>query len=90
MAEQGGRQLIHAAAVIYALSCVAVFVFQVCLVAGVPFGRLTQGGSHPAARPGSNRVVAGLSIVLLLLITGSVLSAAVTGHTGLDGWVGLP
>jgi len=68
--------MIHAAAVVYALICIAVMLFQVCLVAGAPWGRLTQGGSHSAALPAPNRVIAGLSIILLTLMAGSMLSAA--------------
>lgn len=68
--------MIHVAAVLYALICGAVIVFQICLIAGAPWGQLTQGGSHPAALPVRGRVIAGLSIVLLTMMAGSILSAA--------------
>jgi hypothetical protein len=68
--------LIQAAAVLYAVVCGGVIVFQICLIAGAPWGRLTQGGTHPEALPGSGRVFAAISAVLLTLMAGSVLSAA--------------
>ena len=77
------RQLIHSAAVMYAVICAGVIVFQFCLVAGAPWGRLTQGGQHPKALPKSGRVFAAISVVLLTLMAGSILSAA-------DIWVNWP
>lgn len=68
--------MINVVAILYSLICAAVILFQVCLIAGAPWGRLTQGGSHPAALPGPNRVVAGISIFLLTFMAGSILSAA--------------
>jgi hypothetical protein len=79
------------AATSYALICAGVILFQVCLIAGAPWGRLTQGGLHEAALPLGGRIVAAFSILLLLAMGGSILSAG--GH-GLDwprwtGWVTL-
>ena len=68
--------MIQAAAVLYAVVCGGVIVFQICLIAGAPWGRLTQGGTHPEALPRSGRVFAAISAVLLTLMAGSVLSAA--------------
>jgi hypothetical protein len=70
------KQLINSAAVMYAVMCAGVIAFQFCLIGGAPWGRLTQGGQHPHALPGSGRVIAGISVVLLILMAGSILSAA--------------
>lgn len=48
-----------------ALTAVTV-LFQLALVAGAPWGRLTQGGSHPGMLPVPGRLVALLSAVLLV------------------------
>ena len=64
------------AAMVYAVLCVGIIGFQLCLIAGAPWGPLTQGGRHPGALPASGRIAAALSIVLLSLMAGAVLSAA--------------
>ncbi len=64
------------AAILYTVLCGAAVVFQVCLIVGAPWGRYTQGGQNPGALPGSGRVIAAISIVLLALMAGSVLSAS--------------
>lgn len=71
------------AALVYVIICAGVILFQLCLIAGAPWGRLTQGGMHPAALPLSGRIVAGCSVLLLLAMGLSILSAA--GH-----WPGWP
>ncbi len=63
-------------AFVYAGLCAGVIIFQLCLIAGAPWGRLTQGGSHPGILPQSGRVFAAISAVLLTLMAGSILSAA--------------
>ncbi|MGQ7843790.1 hypothetical protein ACUNV4_04900 [Granulosicoccus sp. 3-233] len=68
--------MIHGAAIAYALIIVGVIAFQFCLMAGAPWGRLTQGGQHPGALPLSGRMVAAISVVLLVFMAGSILSAA--------------
>lgn len=68
--------MVQSAALVYAACCAAVIVFQFCLIAGAPWGRLTQGGQHSGALPGQNRVFAAISIVLLIGMAGSLLSAA--------------
>jgi hypothetical protein len=73
------ENLIQLAAWLYALVCAGVIVFQICLIAGAPWGRLTQGGGHPGALPASGRVFAAVSVVLLTLMAASVLSAADIG-----------
>lgn len=68
--------LIEASALAYAVICGGVIVFQFCLIAGAPWGRLTQGGMHAGALPVSGRVAAVASAVLLTLMAGAILSAA--------------
>lgn len=68
--------MIQYAALLYAVICGGVIVFQICLIAGAPWGRLTQGGNHAEALPVSGRVIAAFSALLLILMTGSLLSVA--------------
>ncbi|WP_425041453.1 hypothetical protein [Primorskyibacter sp. S187A] len=49
--------------------------FQIALILGAPFGRLTQGGQIEGALPPKSRVIAALSIVVLAAIALSMLSA---------------
>jgi hypothetical protein len=79
------------AAMFYALAVAGVIGFQVCLMAGAPWGRLTQGGGQEGALPASGRVAAGVSIALLVF-----MGAGITGAAGLPpqwppwtGWVAL-
>ncbi len=64
------------AAVLYVAMVTAVIVFQLCLTAGAPWGKLTQGGRHEGALPASARIAAGLSIVLLACMAAAITSAA--------------
>ena len=66
----------HSAALLYVVIVAAVIVFQFCLIAGAPWGRLTQGGRHQRALPASGRVAAGLSVVLLVCMAAGIASAA--------------
>lgn len=64
------------AALVYGLLVIGVIVFQLCLIAGAPWGRLTQGGRHAGVLPPSGRVAAALSIPLLLCMGAGIASAA--------------
>ena len=55
------------AAVFLALTAM-VLAFQVALIAGVPWGHLTQGGQYAGALPLAGRVFAGVSIGVLALM----------------------
>jgi hypothetical protein len=63
-------------ALIYFMACVGVILFQVCLIAGAPWGRLTQGGFNAGKLPKRNRIIAGFSIVLMFGMGLSIVSAA--------------
>lgn len=79
------------AASIYAACCCLVVMFQVALIAGAPWGRLTQGGSHEGRLPVSGRIGAGVSIVVLAAMAAAILSAAgLQPHWPIwTGWVAL-
>lgn len=64
------------AAVLYIAIVAAVIVFQFCLIAGAPWGPLTQGGRHKDALSALGRVTAGLSVPLLVCMAGGIASAA--------------
>ena len=62
-----------------AVYCVLIGVtvaFQIALICGAPWGHLTQGGSHQGPLPASARGAAVLSIGLLTLMAGAILSGA--------------
>jgi len=63
-------------ALTYFVICIGVILFQVCLIAGAPWGRLTQGGVHQGKLPKNNRIAAGISIVLMLALGTAIISAA--------------
>lgn len=75
---------------LYATGCLAIVFFQIALIAGAPLGRYTQGGRHPGALPVSGRIIAAVSIPVLVFMALAILSAA--GFPGLNwprwtGWV---
>ncbi|WP_417205072.1 hypothetical protein [Antarctobacter sp.] len=73
---------------LYATACLAVVFFQCALIGGAPLGRWTQGGRHPGRLLLSGRIVAAVSVPVLLFQALAVLSAA--GFPGLDWprWTG--
>lgn len=60
---------------IYFVGCLCIIGFQVALILGAPWGRITQGGQTDGSLPMSGRIVAGVSIALLLGMGLSILSA---------------
>jgi hypothetical protein len=64
------------AAILYVAIVAGVILFQLCLIAGAPWGHLTQGGRYGPALPAIGRVAAGLSIPLLICMAAGVASAA--------------
>ena len=68
--------MIQIAAVAYVIVVAVVIVFQFCLIAGAPWGRLTQGGRYEDALPVAGRVAAALSVPLLICMGAGIASAA--------------
>lgn len=68
--------MIGAAAWAYAALCLLLVGFQLALVAGAPWGHLTQGGLHRGALPVQARMLAALSAVLLAAMALAILMAA--------------
>ncbi|SDI14083.1 hypothetical protein [Lutimaribacter saemankumensis] len=77
---------------LYALLCLGVVGFQFALIAGAPLGPWTQGGRHEGALPVSGRLLAALSVPVLVFMGLAIVSAA--GFAGgfwprWTGWVAL-
>ena len=68
---------------LYATAMLAIAFFQVALILGAPLGRYTQGGQNDGALPMSGRIIAAVSIPVVLFQGLAILSAA--GFPGL-GW----
>ncbi|WP_394170711.1 hypothetical protein [Saccharospirillum alexandrii] len=68
--------MVQTAAFLYVVIVVGVIIFQFCLIAGAPWGRLTQGGRHEGALPVSGRYAAALSVLLLASMGAGIASAA--------------
>jgi len=75
------------AAMLYALLVVGVIVFQCCLIAGAPWGHLTQGGQQRGKLSKSGRIVACLSIPLLFFM-GAGITSATSLWPGWSLWTG--
>ena len=63
-------------AILYIFITALVIFFQLCLVFGAPWGEFTQGGRFKGALPISGRVIAALSIPLLMFMALSIASVA--------------
>lgn len=63
-------------ALVYTAACFGVIGFQFALIAGAPWGHLTQGGQHVGALPIKNRVAAGISVFILAGMALAIASAA--------------
>ncbi len=61
---------------VFSVLTAVVVAFQVALVAGAPWGALTQGGRFVGALPPSARAIAAFSALLLLAFIGIVRSHA--------------
>lgn len=60
----------------YLCACIATIGFQIALIIGAPWGRLTQGGQNEGPLPLTGRIVAFISIFVLAAMAMAVLSAA--------------
>jgi len=67
-------ELNQLAAILYISITVLVIFFQFGLVFGAPLGEFTQGGRFKGALPISGRVIAALSIPLLIFMALSIAS----------------
>jgi hypothetical protein len=57
------------------LILVGVSGFQIAIVLGAPWGKLTQGGSHPGTLPTTGRAIAGVSAALLITMASAELAS---------------
>lgn len=76
------------AALIYAVLAEAAALFQVALLAGAPWGRLTMGGRWPGRLPPVLRAWAAAQAALLGLMALAVLAAAGVMPLALPAWTG--
>ena len=60
--------MIQSFAFAYTAIILGVVAFQVALIAGAPWGRLTQGGLYEGALPTWGRAAAGVSIFILIAL----------------------
>ena len=60
----------------YCVVLAGVIGFQIALIFGAPWGRLTQGGANDGPLPTKGRSLAGLSILILIGMGGGALSAS--------------
>ena len=73
---------------LYATAMLAIAFFQVALILGAPLGRYTQGGQHEGALPLSGRIIAAVSIPVVLFQGLAILSAAGFPGLGWPRWTG--
>ena len=79
--------IIPIAAGLYIALILGVVAFHVALIAGAPWGYLTQGGQHRGRLPLRNRVAAGVSIALLLCMGAAIASTAGFAPSA-PAWIG--
>ncbi len=63
-------------ALAYATGCVGIIGFQIALIVGAPWGRITHGGQRAGRLPLSGRIVAAVSIPIQAAMALSITSAA--------------
>ena len=63
-------------AILYAAGTAGIIGFQIALICGAPWGKITQGGRHDGPLDAAGRGIAGVSIILLLIMGAGILSAA--------------
>ena len=54
--------IVQSTAALYAAIIALVILFQICLIAGAPWGRFTQGGRYAGPLPSSGRFVAAVRL----------------------------
>lgn len=75
-------------ALLYAVGCLGIAFFQVALIIGMPLGEYTQGGQHIGPLPRSGRIIATISIPVVLFEAAAILSAAGVPGVGWPVWTG--
>ena len=60
---------------LYCFMILGIIGFQIALIRGAPWGNLTQGGKVDGALPVSGRIVAAISILVLIGLALAMLSA---------------
>jgi hypothetical protein len=79
--------IIQVVAGLYIALILGVVFFHVALIAGAPWGYLTQGGRHQGRLPVRKRVVAGVSVAVLLCMGAAIASTAGLAPS-VPTWVG--
>jgi hypothetical protein len=73
---------------LYSMVILGIIGFQIALILGAPWGRITQGGQIEGPLPRTGRWVAAVSIVILVGMALALRSA--DGHwPGWPSWTGL-
>ena len=73
---------------LYAIACLGIAFFQVALIAGAPLGEYTQGGQTVGPLARSGRIIAAVSIFIVLFQGLAILSAAGFPGMGWPLWTG--
>lgn len=68
--------MVAIAAGLFVVLAAFLFLFQLSVALGAPWGRLTQGGRHPGRLPPANRVAAAGSALLVAAFAGVVVIRA--------------
>ncbi len=71
-------------AYLYAFLTLIIFLFQIALAAGMPWGHLAMGGRYPGKFPPNMRVGAVIQAMLLAFLAMIVLSRAGVAFPGLS------
>ena len=74
-------------AYLYCALILGTIGFQIALILGAPWGRITQGGQTEGPLPRSGRIMAALSILILLFMALAILSAN-NGWPNWPAWTG--
>lgn len=73
---------------LYATACLGLVFFQIALIGGAPLGEWTQGGQVQGALPLKGRIIAAVSIPVIVLQALAILSAAGFPGLGWPRWTG--
>ena len=75
------------AAWLYIVLVLGTVAFQLALIAGAPWGHLTQGGRHKGRLPLRSRMAASVSIIVLLCM-GTAIATIAGLAPSMPSWVG--